>query len=238
MRSEEQNNASRENGAKSQGPVTPEGKERVSQNARKHGLTSPLNLVAEEDEPAYDHLLAAIFQYYNPKGPVESQVIQAVADFEWKLNKANVYEAGIMANGRRENEHMLWEENDPKPEFRFVIIEGVVQQTYTKALTNLSMQVSRAQRDMLKRIAQFEKMRAEREIVEVTQRNIAMDSITIRPDGTSGPKHASVGSVFSWEYLMQRLEFVKSCGRDNLAVFDRTWRYKSAPIFAPAGQRP
>ena len=139
MRSEEQNKASRENGAKSQGPVTPEGKERVSQNARKHGLTSPLTLVAEEDEPAYDHLLAAIFQYYNPKGPVESQVIQAVADFEWKLNKANVYEAGIMANGRRENEHLLWEENDPKPEFRFVIIEGVVQQTYSKALTNLSM---------------------------------------------------------------------------------------------------
>ncbi len=67
-RSEEQKNASRENGAKSQGPVTPEGKQRVSQNARKHGLTSPLNLVAAEDEAAYDHLVAAIFQYYNPKG--------------------------------------------------------------------------------------------------------------------------------------------------------------------------
>ena len=231
MRSEEQNNASRENGAKSQGPVTPEGKERVSQNARKHGLTSPLTLVAEEDSQTYDYLLAAIFQHYNPKGPVESQVIQAVADFEWKLNKANVYEAGIMANGRRENEHMLWEENDPKPEFRFVIIEGVVQQTYSKALTNLSMQVSRAQRDMLKRIAQFEKMRAEREIVEVTQRNMAMDSMLGDPADTS-PAHPSVGSVFSYAYLTARLKFKEAAGPEHLAVFDRTWRSKSAPIWA------
>ncbi len=227
-RSEEQKNASRENGAKSQGPVTPEGKQRVSQNARKHGLTSPLNLVALEDEPAYDSLVASIFQYYNPKGPVESQVIQAVADFEWKLNKANVYENGIMANGRRENEYMLLEKGDPDEHVRFVIIEGVVQQTYSKVLTNLSLQVSRAQRNMEKRIKQFEKMRAEREIVEVAQRDIAMASIKV---GFTGPIHPSVGSVFSYAYLVARVEFAKQTNDKHLDVFDRTWKSKSAPIW-------
>jgi len=84
---------------------------------------------------------------------------------------------------------------------------------------------------MLKRIAQFEKMRAEREIVEVTQRNMAMDSMLGDPADTS-PAHPSVGSVFSYAYLTARLKFKEAAGPEHLAVFDRTWRSKSAPIWA------
>src|SRR4051795_11116675 len=51
-RSPAQIEASRRNGARSKGPVTPEGKERASRNALKHGLTATYHLVLEDEGPA------------------------------------------------------------------------------------------------------------------------------------------------------------------------------------------
>ncbi len=234
MRSEDQANASRENGAKSHGPVSSEGKAKASQNSYSHGFTTDAVLLHPLEIPAYEKLVATVFQHYNPKGPMEQEVVQSIADLEWKLKKATTSEHGIFAKGRRENEHLFFGPDDPDPQTTFFIMEGEIQHTYSRTLTNLSMQASRGLRNLEKRIAQFEKMRAEREIVEVAQRNYAMDSITV---GFVGPIHPSVGSVFSMFYLTARLEFQKVAGRKNLAVFDRTWRYKSAPIWVPWGQK-
>jgi len=71
-------------------------------------------------------------------------------------------------------------------------------------------------------------MRAEREVVEVAQRNIAVASMK-----TDDP-HPSIGSVFSKDYLLARLQFEESVRKENtknidlkLAIFDRTWGCKS-----------
>ena len=226
MRSEEQNNASRENGSKSSGPVSSEGKAKASPNSYTHGFTTDAVLLAPQEIPPYEKLVAIVLEHYKPKGPMEQEVVRAIADLEWKLKKATVSEHGIFAKGRRENEHLLLDDDDPDIETRFFIMEGEIQHTYSRTLTNLSMQASRGLRNLEKRIAQFEKMRAEREIVEVAQRNYAMDSIKV---GFIGPEHPSVGSVFSLFYLTQRLEFEKTAGRDNIAVFDRTWGANPLP---------
>jgi hypothetical protein len=76
-------------------------------------------------------------------------------------------------------------------------------------------------------------MRAEREVVEVAQRNIAVASLKGKPDDKSDI-HPSVGSVFSHDYLLARMEFEKSVRKEDkknidlkLAIFDRTFGCKS-----------
>ena len=231
MSSQLQQEASRINGAKSHGALSPETQAICSKNSLKHGLTAKTLSLTEEEREDYTNLVNITFNHYRPISSMEKHVIQSVADLEWKIVKADIYEAGILANGHMSNREDL-KDVEP-PEHRFLLIEGLIYQTYAKALQNLTLQRSRIQRDLERRIKQFEAMRAEREVVEVAQRNIAVASLMGKPDDKS-PVHPSVGSVFSVDYLLARVEFEKSIEKRDkknlylkLAIFDRTWGCKS-----------
>ena len=231
MSSELQQEASRINGAKSHGALSPETQAICSKNSLKHGLTAKTLSLNEEEREDYTNLVKITFNHYRPISPMEKHVIQCVADLEWKIIKADIYESGILANGRMSNREDL-KDVEP-PEHRYLIIEGLIYQTYAKVLQNLTLQRSRIQRDLERRIKQFEAMRAEREVVEVAQRNIAVASLMGKADDKS-PIHPSVGSVFSVDYLLARVEFEKSIEKRDkknldlkLAIFDRTWGCKS-----------
>jgi len=231
MSSQLQQEASRINGAKSHGALSPETQAICSKNSLKHGLTAKTLSLTEEEREDYTNLVNITFNHYRPISSMEKHVIQSVADLEWKIVKADIYEAGILANGHMSNREDL-KDVEP-PEHRFLLIEGLIYQTYAKVLQNLTLQRSRIQRDLERRIKQFEAMRAEREVVEVAQRNIAVASLMGKPDDKS-PVHPSVGSVFSHDYLLARVEFEKSVEKRDkknidlkLAIFDRTWGCKS-----------
>ncbi len=227
MRSDAQINASRINGSKSEGATSPEGQNRCKTAAFKHGLTSAEVLVAPEEVEAYENLVKITFNHYRPISSMEKIVIQEVANLEWKISKANVYEAGLYAYGRKLNENSYLDYHPEDPRQRFIMVEGIIHQGNSKTFTNLSLQMSRAIRNLEKRVAQFEKMRAEREVVELAQRQIAINSMKAT-DGR--PIHPSAGSIFSRDYLRARLEFAEEVGEKNLeklAIFDRTWGCKS-----------
>ena len=231
MSSELQQEASRSNGAKSHGALSPETQALCAKNSLKHGRTAKTLSLTEEEREDYTNLVNITFNHYRPISSMEKHVIQSVADLEWKIVKADIYEAGILANGHMSNREDL-KDVEP-PEHRFLLIEGLIYQTYAKVLQNLTLQRSRIQRDLERRIKQFEAMRAEREVVEVAQRNIAVASLMGKPDDKS-PVHPSVGSVFSHDYLLARVEFEKSVEKRDkknidlkLAIFDRTWGCKS-----------
>jgi hypothetical protein len=194
MSSELQQDASRSNGAKSHGALSPETQAICAKNSLKHGLTAKTLSLTEEEREDYTNLVNITFNHYRPISSMEKHVIQSVADLEWKIVKADIYEAGILANGHMSNREDL-KDVEP-PEHRFLLIEGLIYQTYAKVLQNLTLQRSRIQRDLERRIKQFEAMRAEREVVEVAQRNIAVDN-----PKTADP-HPSVGSVFSGDYIL------------------------------------
>ena len=231
MSSELQQDASRINGAKSHGALSPETQAICAKNSLKHGLTAKILTLTEEEREEYENLLKITFNHYRPISQMERHVIQSVVDLEWKIYKADIFESGILANGRMSNRDDL---KDVEPaEHRYLIIEGLIYQTYAKVLQNLTLQRSRTQRDLERRIKQFEAMRAEREVVEVAQRNIAVASMKGSPND-KGVEHPSVGSVFSRDYLLARMQFEESVRKENtknidlkLAIFDRTWGCKS-----------
>src|SRR5687767_134378 len=64
---QKQIDSARRNGAKSNGPITSEGKARSSQNALKHGLAAnPEILLDTENNDSYDRLLESYIEAYSP----------------------------------------------------------------------------------------------------------------------------------------------------------------------------
>src|SRR4051795_11259400 len=79
--------ASRQNGARSQGPVTPEGKARSAQNATKHGLDSKVVVLANESRAEYHELLSDYLRFYAPTGPVELDLVHEIAANRWRMRR-------------------------------------------------------------------------------------------------------------------------------------------------------
>src|SRR5579884_4100450 len=80
---------------KSTGPLTPEGKIISSQNAIKHGLSSPRPVLPHENQAEFDSLLADLQNELQPRGPVELFLVRQMADAQWKLARARNIETAV-----------------------------------------------------------------------------------------------------------------------------------------------
>ena len=87
MRTEIQILAARLNGAKSKGPVTAMGKDRIRSNALKHGLTARLTLWRNEDTGQFQNLLLALLEQFQPANDVECLCIEEMAMAKWRLRR-------------------------------------------------------------------------------------------------------------------------------------------------------
>ena len=88
--------ASRENGAKSQGPRTEEGKQRSSINALKSGLYSKKRFIGGEREDEFQALLGAFIEHYEPEGPVEMILVDRMAVARWRTFRVERAEASAI----------------------------------------------------------------------------------------------------------------------------------------------
>ncbi len=79
--------ASRVNGARSQGPVTPDGKRRSALNAMTHGIFSRQVVLDCEDRYSYEQLAAGIFEHYRPVGGMELMLADRIAQEAWRLQR-------------------------------------------------------------------------------------------------------------------------------------------------------
>ncbi|HWQ91190.1 MAG TPA: hypothetical protein VN673_05940, partial [Clostridia bacterium] len=87
--------ASRENGRKSRGPVTPEGKARSSQNALKHGLSSQQIVIGTEDEEEWLEFEDECRQALKPVGAIELGYADEFAASRWRLRRCLGIETSI-----------------------------------------------------------------------------------------------------------------------------------------------
>jgi hypothetical protein len=78
---------SRENGAKSRGPVTAEGKQRVAQNATKHGLYAKQLVIRGESHDEFVDLVEALADDLAANGETERQLVELMAAGIWKRKR-------------------------------------------------------------------------------------------------------------------------------------------------------
>ena len=92
---------SRQNGAKSRGPKTPEGRARSAQNALKHGMRAQQHLVLpDEDAAEFADLEAALVPELAPVGTLQRVLARRVAVAAWRLARADRIEAELFEERR------------------------------------------------------------------------------------------------------------------------------------------
>jgi len=99
MTSPAQLEANRANAEHSTGPATAAGKATARYNATRHGLTSQVACMTWEDRDAFNEFCAALAAEYRPEGTIETQLAQAIAEDNWRLNRARAIEHNIFALG-------------------------------------------------------------------------------------------------------------------------------------------
>src|SRR5262245_32854701 len=93
--------ASRQNGAKSRGPKTEEGKASSAQNALKHGMRAQKHLVLpDEDAAEFAGLEAALIEELAPVGSLQTLLARRVAVAAWRLTRADRIEAELFEERR------------------------------------------------------------------------------------------------------------------------------------------
>jgi hypothetical protein len=140
----------RANAQHSTGPKTESGKQRSSMNALRHGLTSQVVVMPTEELEAYQLHLKSFTEEYDPQGATESNLVQALADASWRLNRVVALETNLLMQGDLESQ--------------------------SKALANLSMHSQRLSRQFERTVTQ---LRALQEIRLAKERSDLHDLLNI-----------------------------------------------------------
>jgi hypothetical protein len=88
--------ASQANGAKSYGPVTPQGRARSSQNSIKHGLSSSVVVLAGESRQDFESMLAGFTDTLSPQSEIERELVFEMAACLWRLRRASRLEVVLL----------------------------------------------------------------------------------------------------------------------------------------------
>jgi len=96
MTTEDRAQIARENGAKSKGPITEEGKAKVSANAVKTGehidklaqfLPPHQAVLCNEDRPQYYQLFKQLIEIYQPVNQLAAAVVRDIAIAQWQIER-------------------------------------------------------------------------------------------------------------------------------------------------------
>jgi uncharacterized protein YecA (UPF0149 family) len=90
--------ANRQNAERSHGPVTAEGKARVSQNATKLGLFSVANFVRPEEQDIFHEFESGYMAELSPVTPLEQTLSREIIQAAWRLRRCAALETAPPEN--------------------------------------------------------------------------------------------------------------------------------------------
>ena len=112
-------------------------------NAVKTGLTGRTVLLPGDDAALYEVHISEFIQRFAPAADDERNLVQSLADTEWRLLRIPSLEMGIYALGHPEFAELFPKEDDA---VRRHLIEAKIFLAYQRQLNNLSIQESRLRR--------------------------------------------------------------------------------------------
>jgi hypothetical protein len=168
---------------RSTGPRTAAGKERSSQNALTHGLTSQSPVLPSEDPAAFDAHRRGFFDEYQPANSTETQFVQELVDTSWRLNRIPSLEAALLDRAA----------NPPNDQARidFDIVDA------HRALATLGLHYTRLSRQFQKAVDKLREVQAER--LQQQERNLRHAAAVLETHKHKGIPYdpAQDGFVFS-----------------------------------------
>jgi len=151
MSSSAQIAANQRNAHLSTGPASETGKAKSSLNAVKTGLTGRTVLLPSDDAAVYEAHFAEFLKRQN--------LVQSLADTEWRLLRIPALEMGIYAVGRIEFAELFANEDEG---VRKHLIEAKIFLAYQRQLNNLSIQEGRLRRQREKDTAALRQLQENR----------------------------------------------------------------------------
>ena len=151
--------ANRANAQLSTGPRTIGGKARSSSNAVKSGLTGSTVLLPSEDAAEYAAFLSGYQHDFAPVGQAECELVQAIADADWRLRRVRALEFALYTQG-----HLQFEEafDGYSEDVRYSMIQLQTHMTYEKQFRNYHLYETRIGRRREKDMAELRKLQADR----------------------------------------------------------------------------
>jgi hypothetical protein len=207
--------SNRRNAQHSTGPKTPEGKQRSSLNALRHGLTGQIVVMPHEDLAAYQRHVKSFTTEFQPQGAAESNLVQGMADATWRLNRVASMEATLLA---------LTAAHQPDPVQEALAIAASPDRQ-VKVMSSLGIhgqRLSRQYQSTLRQLLELQKIRHDREKRELDQ---LVDIIEMYKSKGKVYIPADDGFVFTEDQIKQA---IRARNRERLAKEAYHYRLKSA----------
>jgi hypothetical protein len=153
--------ANRANAQLSTGPTTSEGKAVSSRNAVKTGLTGRTVLLPSEDAADYEAHIERFREELKPVGARETQLVQNLADTQWRLDRIPNLETGLFALGRLRYADLFEDKGDPQ--IRAALLDAHILMTEAKHFKNLHLQESRLRRQYRQDLQELKELQAQRQ---------------------------------------------------------------------------
>jgi hypothetical protein len=188
----------RSNSLHSTGPITEAGKQRSSLNALRHGLTGQTVVMPNDDLEAYERHLAAFADDYHPNGATEAQLVQALADASWRLNRVAALEANILTLAAARQPNLF---TSAPSEVQEAMALAACYETQSKALANLSLHSTRLSRQFEKTVAQLRDLQKTRLSHEEHDMNHLLDIMEMYEEKGEPYDPSEDGFVFTKSQL-------------------------------------
>jgi hypothetical protein len=187
----------RTNSQLSTGPKTSEGKQRSSLNALRHGLTGQIVVMPNEDLNAYQLHLNSFTDEYSPKGATEANLVQALADTSWRLNRVAALETNLLTLGMT---HQTPFTDAPQPVQDAMSIVASLE-SQSKALSNLSLHSQRLSRQFERTVAQLRDLQKARRMKEDSDLDDLLDITEMYEEKGETYDASEDGFVFSEDQI-------------------------------------